>query len=42
MELIEIIENEIDGIVWVTERYGFDSIIYSENTYPKNTLSKQD
>jgi len=40
MELIEIIENEIDGIVWVTERYGIDGIIYSENTYPKNTLNK--
>ena len=35
MELIEILETEIDGIVWVTERYGIDGVVYSENIHPK-------
>ena len=35
MELIETLENDIDGIVWVTERYGINGIVYSENIYPK-------
>lgn len=35
MELIETLENEIDSIVWVTERYGINGVVYSENTHPK-------
>lgn len=35
MELIEIIESKIDGIVWVTEKYGIKGVVYMENTHPK-------
>lgn len=35
MELIERIEYEEDGIVWVTERYGIDGVVYSTNTFKK-------
>lgn len=35
MELIETFEVEIDGVIWVTEKYGINGVVYSENTFRK-------
>ncbi len=37
MELIEIIENEVNGVIWVIECWGINGVICSTNSYPKQS-----